>query len=155
MNRPRATWLALLAPIPEDARPRRTPVATPGTPGAAPDSPIAGWTNVVFELSDMPLGTRLFMVTLDASGAPIAASDHIYLRDTGTLDEHTALDARLPMRQESLGGRIEADGSFKGTHWTVEGIETDDEQPGWTHTPRAPTDAEVQRLLALVATILG
>jgi hypothetical protein len=150
----RADWLKLLAPLPDDATPRRSPVASPGSEGAKPGSPIAGWTNVVFDLSDMPYGTRIVLITLDAEGRAISASDHVYLRDISRLDVKEAMHAHVPMRQESVGGRIEEDGSFRGTHWTVEGMESDEDEPKWTHTPRPPSDTETSALLELVEEVL-
>lgn len=149
-----ADWLQLLAPLPEGAAPRRSPVASPGTDGAKPGSPIAGWTNVVLDLSDMPHGTRVVLVTLDADGRAISASDHVYLRDISGLEVRAALEAHVPMRQESVGGRFEEDGSFRGTHWTVEGMESDEDEPRWTHTPRPPTDEEAAALKELAEELL-
>ena len=150
----RADWLKLLAPLPHDATPRRSPVASPGSEGAKPGSPIAGWTNVVIDLSDMPYGTRVVLITLDADGRAISASDHVYLRDISRLDVKEAMFAHVPMRQESVGGRIEEDGSFRGTHWTVEGMESDEDEPKWTHTPRPPSDTETSALMELVGEVL-
>ena len=149
-----ADWLKLLAPLPDDAVPRRSPVAPPGTEGAKPGSPIAGWINVVLDLSDMPHGTRVLLVTLDADGRAISASDHVYVRDISGLEYHAALQARVPMRQESVGGRLEEDGSFRGTHWTVEGMESDEDEPKWQHTPRPPSEAETAALKELVEEML-
>lgn len=149
-----AEWLTLFGPLPPGT-PRRSPVAAPGTDGAKPDSPIAGWINVVLDFSDMPHGTRIIHVTLDATGRPISASDHVYLRDITGLDPTAALHARVPMRQESVGGRLEEDGSFRGTHWTVEGMEPDDDEPTWTHTPRPPTDEEIVGLKRVVEDVLS
>ena len=149
-----AEWLRLLAPLPESVTPRRSPVASPGTDGAKPGSPIAGWTNVVIDLSDMPHGTRVVLITLDADGRAISASDHVYLRDISRLELKAAMHARVPMRQESVGGRIEEDGSFRGTHWTVEGMESDEDEPKWNHTPRPPSDQETSALLELVEEVL-
>jgi hypothetical protein len=54
------------------------------------------------------------------------------------------------MRQESIGGRFETDGTFNGTRWDVEGPEpADDEAPDWRMTPRPPTAAEAAALTAI------
>jgi hypothetical protein len=144
-----APWLSLFAPLPDDARPSRKPVSAAGTPGAMPESPIAGWESLTLDLSDPPFGIRIVMVTIDASGRPISASDHVMLRQVG--DQPAGSNEKVAMSQSSLGGRIEEDGSFRGTFWTVEGPEPDgDELPQWLQTPRAPTDEEVARLMAIV-----
>ena len=148
-GRERAPWLSLFAPLPDDARPSRKPVAATGTPGALPESPIAGWESLTLDLSDPPFGIRIVMVTLDASGRPISASDHVMLRQVG--DERPDPSERTTMSQLSLGGRIEEDGTFRGTFWTVEGPEPDgDELPQWLQASRPPTDEEVARLMAIV-----
>jgi hypothetical protein len=60
------------------------------------------------------------------------------------------------MLQESIGGRLEPDGRFLGTCWTVAGPEPeDDEPPAWTSTPRPPTDDEVVQLRRLVAELVA
>ena len=151
MRRDPAPWLSLFAPLPDDARPVRKPVAAAGTPGALPESPIAGWESLTLDLSDPPFGVRIVMVTIDASGRPISASDHVMLRHVGHEDGAADPGEKTIMNQSSLGGRIEHDGTFRGTFWTVEGPEPDgDELPQWLQTPRAPTDEEVARLMVLV-----
>ena len=152
-NRPPAAWLSLLSPVPADVVPRRSPVASPGTAGAAPDSPIAGWESLTIDLTDLPFGTRIIMVTLDATGQPISGSDHVLHRDVNAVDQSGA--RRVYMRQESIGGRIEADGTFRGTHWEVEGFEPeDDDPPDWKHTPRQPTAEESRALLDLLREVI-
>jgi hypothetical protein len=155
MARSPAPWLALLALLPDGVMPRRTPVAAPGTAGAAPDSPIAGWESLVLDLSDMPFGIRVLSVTLDAHGTPIAASDHVMRRDVDAAGQPRTAPPR--MRQESVGGRIEADGSVHGTHWIIEGSEVDGDEPppDWQRTSRAPTADETRRLLALVRDVVA
>lgn len=145
------SWLKLLAPLPEDARPQRKSVAPPGSLHASPDSPIAGWETLLLELSAHPFGTRIFLVTLDATHRPISASDHVMLRG---LTEEGGEGGH--MRQASIGGRIEVDGSFRGTHWTMEGREPEgDEDPDWDRTSRAATGDEAADLLRLVKDVAG
>lgn len=154
MGRERASWLALLAPLPADAIPRRKPVAEPGSPQAASDSPIHGWESLLLDLSDPPFGTRIVMVTLDADGRAISASDHVMVRHVSGADA----DASVPvhMTQHSVGGRIEPDGTLRGTHWTVEGPEPEgDEAPQWSQVPRPPSADERARLLQLVRDLLS
>jgi hypothetical protein len=58
-------------------------------------------------------------------------------------------------RQESIGGRFEGDGTFRGTCWLVTGSEpAEGEEPQWEMTPRAPESAEVAALRALVRDLL-
>jgi hypothetical protein len=153
MTRVPAHWLTLLSPLPREWTAARRAVAPPDSPQGAPGSPIAGWQSLTIDRTDGPFGTRLIHVTVDATGTPVAASDHVHLRDVvaGAPAPQPVL-----MRQYSVGGRIEADGSFRGTHWTTEGPEpVDDEQPQWQMTPRPPTDAEVAALLAIVRDVVA
>ena len=148
-----APWLSLFAPLPPDARPRRQPVGSPLI-ATAPDSPIAGWESLLLDLSDPPFGSRIVLVTLDASSRPISASDHVVLRDVDGPWADPLV--RVHMRQSSLGGRIEDDGSFRGTYWAIEGPEPEDEElPQWQQSQRAPTEEEVAKLLALVRDIIA
>ncbi len=141
-------WHALFAPLPPDAVPRRRPVLSSELAGHEHAAAIAGWDSLVVDLSDPPYGLRTIQVTLDAADRPISASDHVLVRFA---DEASA-GTPVRMRQESVGGRLELDGSFRGTHWDVSGLEPDDdEQPVWESTPRPPTDEEVAALKALVA----
>lgn len=149
MSRPRAPWLTLLSALPADAVVRRSPVL----PDAAVDSPVAGWENLVVDRSDLPHGWRIVMVTLDAAGTPIAASDHVHHRD---VDGGQPPVGPVTMHGESVGGRLESDGSFRGTHWTTDGPEpVDDEPPQWRMTPRPPAAEEVAALLALVRDVVA
>jgi hypothetical protein len=148
----RPPWHALLAPLPPDARPVRTPVGPPEILDSPAGAAIAGWQNLSLNLSAGTHGLRHLLILLDDSGRPIAASDHLFLHwpDPG--------DASGPwqMRQESIGGRLEPDGRFLGTCWTVVGPEPrEDEDPAWESTPRPPTDAEVAQLRSLVVDLLG
>jgi hypothetical protein len=103
---------------------------------------------VLLELNAVPRGGRYLLVTMDESGRPISASDHVLFRapsDGGAWE----------VRQESIGGRLELDGTFRGTHWLVTGPEPlDDEEPSWDMRPRPPEDAEIAALKGLVAELL-
>jgi len=147
-------WLALFAALPADARPVRKPVAPPGSEGAAPDSPIAGWESLTLDLSAPLFGTRIVLVTLDATGAPISGSDHVMTRLVSEGSDDPLRPSQI--RQLSLGGRIEPDGTFRGTYWTVEGVEPEgEEDPNWTYASRPPTDEEVGLLLGLVKDVMA
>jgi hypothetical protein len=143
---PHTPWHALLAPLPPDATPRTSPVA----PASVPAEAIAGWISLVLELSAGPAGVRIIHVLLDAGGRPLSASDHVLFRSEPVLPGE-----RAPMRQESIGGRFEDDGSFRGTCWLVTGLESvDDAMPDWEMAPRTPTESEVTELKALVGEML-
>ena len=146
-----APWHALLAAIPPAVVPTRRPVASPEVLASPEGAAIAGWEQVSLELTAGGAGLRILLVILDASARPIAASDHVFYR-------HPADDPAAPglIRQESIGGRLEADGTFTGTCWLVTGPEPPDEEPPrWESTPRTPTEAEVAALRSLVAELLA
>ena len=151
MPQSHAPWHALLGPLPIGAAPRRTPVTSPEVLASPVGAAIAGWENLGLELSAGAAGLRLLHVLLDQTGQPISASDHVLFRSP----HPTELSAPPQIEQESIGGRLEPDGSFRGTCWHVVGPEPPDgEDPQWTMTPRAPTDAEIAALRALVAELL-
>ncbi|MEP6686821.1 MAG: hypothetical protein ABJC36_00640 [Gemmatimonadales bacterium] len=148
---PRPPWHTLLAPVPPEARPVRKPIGPPEILASAEGAAIAGWQNLSLNLSGAH-GLRHLLIVLDETGRAIAASDHVFLHwpDPG--------DPAAPwqMLQESIGGRLEADGRFLGTCWTVTGPEPEeDEEPAWTSTPRPPTDDEVAQLRSLVAELIA
>jgi hypothetical protein len=89
-------------------------------------------------------------VTVDETGRPLSASDHVLYRLPG------AAPGKYDTHQESIGGRIEADGSFRGTCWLVTGPEPEaDAEPEWDMRSRPPADHEIVALKALVADMLG
>jgi hypothetical protein len=139
-----AAWHALLAPLPDGAEPRRQPVASPELMAAGAAEAIAGWEDLVIELSAGSEGLRVVQVVRDGRGRLLGASDHVLIRNTSTMP---------PMvRQESIGGRFEPDGRFNGTCWSMEGNEPpEDAPPDWRMVRRAPTDGEVHALRRLVA----
>lgn len=138
-------WLNLLAALPADAGVRRRPV---GSAELTVDvSPIAGWEALSVELSAGAGGLRHVLVTLDGSGTPIAASDHVAVR----------LDGEGPVRwrHQSIGGRIVADGSFRGTCWTMFLVETDGEEAAVTESvKREPSAGEAAAVLELAREVL-
>jgi hypothetical protein len=141
---PRPSWHALFAPLPADAVPRRQPVAPPEVLATPAGAAIAGWEQLVLDLSAGGTAMRVVHVVLDGDGRPISASDMVFYR-TGPAE----------IRQESVGGRFEADGSFRGTRWLTAGPEpADDEPPDWESTPSEPSAADVAALRALVDEML-
>lgn len=144
-------WHALLGPIPAHARPRLSPVATPELLASGQAAPVADWSSLILELSTAAGELRIVQVLLDGEGRALSASDHVLFRsppaDPG---------GRPWMRQDNIGGRFEADGSFRGTCWRVEGPEPeDDEPPRWSATSRPPEEAEIAALRKLVAQLMA
>jgi hypothetical protein len=114
-------------------------------------SAIAGWESVTLQLSAGAAGMRHLLVVVDETGRPISAGDHAYFRETSAADPA----APATIRQESIGGRLEADGRFLGTCWLVTGPEPlADEPPQWEMTPRPPTEAETAALRSLVTDLM-
>jgi len=142
-----ASWQALLAPLPPDALPRRVPVASAALLAAGSADAIADWENLLVELSAGPVGLRIVLVVIDGEARLLAASDHVLIRFPGR--------EPVQVRHESIGGRFEEDGTFKGTCWLIEGPEpVEDEEPAWTMSPRPPTATETDLLRALAAEVL-
>ena len=140
----RPSWHALLAPLPADAVPRRQPVASPEVLATPAGAAIAGWEQLVLDLSAGGTAMRVVHVVLDGDGRPISASDMVFYRTVPA-----------EIRQESVGGRFEADGSFRGTRWLTAGPEpADDEPPDWESTPSEPSAADIAALRALVDEML-
>lgn len=138
-------WHALLAPLPEDVLPRRSPVAPPELLAKPEGAAIAGWENIVLDLSAGAAGLRIVMAVLDAEGRLVAGSDHVLVRTPGDRG------APMWMRQESVGGRFEIDGSLRGTRWLTEGPEPeDDAEPRWSYTPTPASEEDARALRELV-----
>jgi hypothetical protein len=145
----RPAWHALLAPLPPGATVLRKPVASPDLVASGRADAIAGWEQLTVELSAGIGGLRHVMVTLEAGGRPISAGDTVlYCRERhGGGTEY---------RQESIGGRLEADGSFRGTRWRAEAVAAPGEdEPHWTMTPSEPTAEDTRALMALVAAVVA
>jgi hypothetical protein len=148
----RPPWHALLAPLPPDVIPLRKPVAPPEVLATAHGAAIAGWQNLSLDLPAGTAGLRHLLIVLDETGRPIAASDHVFIHWEDPSDP----SGPWQMRQESIGGRLEEDGRFLGTCWTITGPEPrDDEPPAWESIPRQPSDEEAAVLMGLVAEIVA
>jgi hypothetical protein len=142
----RPAWHALLAPLPPDAVPTRQPVAPPEILARPEGASIAGWRQLVVHLSDPCKGSRTVLVVVDGSGVPISASDGVFFQIPGEPPR---------IRDESIGGRFEPDGTFRGTHWlSVADDPGEDEPAQWQSTPTAPTVDEIAALRALVDEML-
>ena len=146
MTDERPAWHALLAPLPSDAMPTRGPVAPPEVLARPEGAAVAGWEQLVVHLSDPCRGLRTILVVLDADGVPVSASDGVFFR----IDGEPAM-----VRHESIGGRFEADGTFRGTHWISEGPDPGEDEPAdLASTPRAPHPDEIAALRRLVDEML-
>lgn len=112
-------------------------------------SAIAGWESITVELSAGEAGLRHVMVTVDASGTPLSAGDTVLYN----IAPRQPGNARYVT--ESIGGRLESDGSFHGTRWHTDSeAQPDDDSPPVEATPSTPDADEVAALLALVADLL-
>jgi hypothetical protein len=148
------SWLALLSPIPAGVVPRRKPVASATQIEQGTAGPIAGWHSITVDLSEPDYGLRHVQVTLDETGALLAAGDYVmFVRETtpdgseATLTEH-----------ENVGGRFEKDGSFRGTRWhTVLESSPGDAEHSVTRSAehRTPTDEEVATLRRIIDDVLS
>jgi len=77
----------------------------------------------------------------------ISASDMVLYRSPPAAPAEGAKDPGVFMRQRSIGGRFEPDGTFTGTSWHTEGPEPlDGEEPNWVSTPPKPTEEDVEAL---------
>ncbi len=137
-------WLALFAPLPQDAPVQRKPVL-PAELAQRPESEaVAGWESVTLHLSLPVAGLRHCIVTLDAQGVPISASDGVLYSEDG-LQVH-----------ENVGGRLEADGRFLGTRWrtVMREVPGQDEAEIVESVPFAPSAADAEAIKRLVAELL-
>jgi hypothetical protein len=142
----RPAWHALLAPLPPDAVPTRQLVAPPEILARPEGASIAGWRQLVVHLSGPCKGSRTVLVVVDASGVPISASDGVFFQIPGEPPR---------IRDESIGGRFEPNGTFRGTHWLSVADDPGEYEPAqWQSTPTAPTVDEIAALLALVDEML-
>jgi hypothetical protein len=145
-------WLSLLAPLPQSVKPVRKPVASAAQIETGTAGPIAGWENVTVYLSEPDFGLRHVHVTLDATGKLLAAGDHVmFVRETSP----DGVDATLS-DHESIGGRFEDDGSFRGTCWKTRLRSKPDGDEGETvfadHSP--PTAEQIAALKLIVEDVL-
>lgn len=146
-------WLALLSPLPDDAVPQRKPVASAEQIATGTAGPIAGWVNVTVNLSEPDYGLRHVHITLDENGDLLAGSDHVmFVRETSPNGEQATLTDH-----ESVGGRFEKDGSFRGTHWktTLDSSAGDDKSETTSAERREPSLEEVDALRRIIADMLG
>jgi hypothetical protein len=115
---------------------------------------VAGWEQLVLNLSAGANGLRTILVVLDAGGTLLSASDAVLYRPGPS---GLAGDGGGPAMflQLSVGGRFEDDGSFHGTRWHSVAVERgDDEEPEWESAPSEPSPDDVDGLRTLVAELI-
>jgi hypothetical protein len=157
---PDKLWHALLAPLPKDAIVRRQPVGSPEVLSTHEGAAIAGWEQLTIELSAGLAGLRHVLVVLDASGQPVSASDHVlYWSEVSKADQNAETSSGSAIHakfyQESIGGRFESDGTFRGTCWKTVGEDyRDGSEPKMESTPSEPSAADIDGIKALVAEII-
>ena len=153
LRMPVPSWLSLLSPLPAEAMAQRKPVASAAQLEDGTAGPIAGWQSVTVNLSEPEYGLRHVQITLDANGALLAAGDHVmFVRNTTPDGVATITD------HESIGGRFEDDGSFRGTHWNsrLESRGVNEEDSVTTSASnRPPTEDEIVTLRRLVEAVLA
>lgn len=147
------SWLSLLSPLPDNAVVETKPVASADQVANNSAGPIAGWQSVTVNLSEPAYGLRHVLITLDEHGGLLSAGDHVmFVRGTtpggleATLTDH-----------ESIGGRFEKDGFFRGTHWkTTLESSADDEESSIRRSAehRPPTGAEIAALRRVIDDVL-
>ncbi len=149
-------WHTLLGPLPTDAVPHRRAVASPEILATPSGAAIAGWEQLTIELSAGDAGLRVVLVVLDASGQAISASDTVLYRvETPEAGTTAVPGAPAQVFQDSIGGRIEPDGTFRGTCWRTEGPEpAGDEEPTWESNRSEPTASQIIALMELVAEVM-
>ena len=150
---PAPPWLSLLAPLPHDVVPQRKPVATAEQLANGTAGPIAGWQSIIVNLSEPAFGLRHVQITLDEQGRLLSGGDLVmFVRETSPDGEVATLTDH-----ESLGGRFEEDGSFRGTHWkaTLESSADDDESSVTRSAQhRQPSEEEIAELRRIIADVL-
>jgi hypothetical protein len=151
----RPAWHALLGPLPADAVPLRQPVAPAEVLASPTGWAVAGWEQLVLHLSAGTAGLRMILVVLDGDGALLSASDAVLFRMGLNAPPPPDYDAPAMIRQESVGGRFEPDGSFRGTRWYSVAVESGgDEEPEWESTRSEPSPDDVAGLRVLVAEMI-
>jgi hypothetical protein len=147
------SWLALLAPLPDDAVVERKPVASPALVASGKADAIAGWESITVHLSDPALGLRHVMLTLDGSGTLISGGDGVLFHRQETRGD----DLWNIYDHHNVGGRFEADGSFNGTRWHshTEHLGDAEEPTTSSSIPSQPSAEDIASLRDLAAWVLA
>lgn len=112
---------------------------------------LAGWEQLTVELAAGGDGTRVVHVVLDAAGTPTSVSDWVMTRADATEDGRPVVHAV----HENVGGRLEPDGTFRGTRWHTHAVlDPDGVELRKTATPATPTAGDAAALKALLAEVL-
>ena len=130
----------------------RKPVASPELIASGKADAIAGWESITANLFDEH-GIRHVLITLDGTGTVISGGDGVMFRR----EERRGDETWQIYDHENVGGRFEADGSFRGTRWHthVEQIGDDDDSNAAHHaTNSSPSAEDIDRLRALVAWVM-
>jgi hypothetical protein len=153
---PGLDWHILLGPLPGGAVPTRQPVASPEVLASPTGWAVAGWEQLLLYLSAGAAGSRTSLVVLEANGTLLSASDGVlYRRGLNGSPPPEDCDAPVLIRTESVGGRFEPDGSFRGTRWRSVA-----QDPGgvdeleWESTRCEPSPADVEGLRRVVAELI-
>lgn len=148
------TWHALLGPLPVDAAPQRQPVAPPDILASSTGSVLAGWEQLVLHLSAGAAGSRTILVVLDGDGTLLSGGDNVLYRSGLSETAPPAEDEPALVRQESVGGRFEPDGSFHGTRWHSVAVDRGEEELEWESTRSEPSPDDVTALRLVVAELM-
>jgi hypothetical protein len=143
-----------LGPLPADAVPRRQPVAPPEVLARPEGRAVAGWEQLVLYLSAGAAGSRTIIVVLDGNGQMLSAGDAVLYRSGLREPAPPPENAPALVRQENVGGRFEADGSFHGTRWQSVAIDRGEDELEWESTSSAPTAEDVAGLRLVVAEVI-
>jgi hypothetical protein len=148
-------WHALLGPLPADAVPLRKPVAPPEVLASPTGWAVAGWEQLVLHLTAGAAGSRTILVVLDAAGTLLSAGDSVLYHTSLSETPAPSEDAVALIRQESVGGRFEPDGSFHGTRWHSVAVDRGgEEDPEWESTRSEPSPDDVARLRIVVEELI-
>jgi hypothetical protein len=148
------SWHSLLAALPDDAVVKSQPVVPPERAEIPEMAAIVGWRQLTCELSAGGAGLRHLLVVLDATGRPISVGDHVM-----TCQPVEGEPGLTRYEHESIGGRLEEDGTFNGTHWLMVFVrpsdsDAEDHEPIESHS-RPPTLDEIAALKSIVASLLA
>lgn len=103
------------------------------SPQPDPSSPLAGWEQLVVELTEGFHARRVVHVLIDGAGALLSASDHVMTvvsepaGSAGGVGSDLAAPAAERYYHESVGGRFDGEDRFDGTYWRMWTIDTGDD----------------------------
>ena len=144
----------LLSPLPDSAVLTRAPVASAEVLASAHGALLAGWEHITAEVP-MQESHRIAMVSVDGSGTLLTVNDHVTTHGT---EQVRAGPVMVPAATiESVGGRVERDGTIRGTRWSSRVVDDPDatpEEPSMESTPSALSESDVAGLRALAAELL-